>query len=114
MTEISQHYRTLGLAIEFAQQAHRVNGQNLANVNTPEYKAQEVSFEQFIEKLDTGSSSHLGHLDVDDVSGLKTRADGNNVDLERELSLLKKNTLAFQMLTQLLGSKMGIIQRSIS
>ena len=114
MTEISQHYRTLGHAIEYSQQAHRVNGQNLANVNTPEYKAQEVSFEQFIEKLEKGVSSQLGDLNVQDVSGLKTRADGNNVDLERELSLLKKNAMAYQMLTQLLGSKMGIIQRSIS
>jgi flagellar basal-body rod protein FlgB len=114
MTEISQHYRTLAHAIEYAQQSHRVNGQNLANVNTPEYKAREVSFDQFIAKLEKSGSSQLGELDVKDISGLKDRADGNNVDLERELALLKKNAMAFQMLTQLLGSKMGIIQRSMS
>ena len=114
MTDISQHFQTLGHAIEYAQQAHRVTGQNLANVNTPEYQAQEVSFQQLLSKIEKGGSSELGQLDLQDVAGLKPRADGNNVDLERELALLKKNAMAFQMLSQLLGSKMGIIQRSIS
>jgi flagellar basal-body rod protein FlgB len=115
MTDISQHFKTLGLAIQFAHESHRVTGQNLANENTPQYKAQELSFKQFLNKLedsDTGPED-ITQLAVRNVEGLTSRADGNNVDLERELALLKKNSMAYQTLTQLLGSKMGILQKSM-
>jgi flagellar basal-body rod protein FlgB len=118
MTDISQHFNTLGQAIQFAHESHRVTSQNLANVNTPHYQTQELSFQQFLSKLETGSESDnmndIASLVVRNVDGLTERADGNNVDLERELALLKKNSMAYQTLTQLLGSKMGIIQRSMT
>ena len=114
MTSISQQFHTLGQAIEYASQGHRVNGQNLANVNTPNYQAKELSFQEFISRIEKGHGADTGELEIKNVQGLPVRADGNNVDLERELGMLKKNAMAYQMLTQLLGSKMGIIQRSMT
>ncbi len=114
MTDTSQHFKSLSLAIQFAHQSHRVTGQNLANVNTPDYKARELSFDQFLQKVESGGNAdEIAQLEVRDVEGLATRADGNNVDLERELALMKKNSMVYQTLTQLLGSKMGIIQKSM-
>jgi len=115
MTDISQHFKTLGLAIQFAHESHRVTGQNLANENTPNYKARELSFDQFVDKLDDPQvgPADIAHLAVQEVEGLTERADGNNVDLERELAMMKKNSMAYQTLTQLLGSKMGILQKSM-
>jgi flagellar basal-body rod protein FlgB len=115
MTDISQHFKQLGLAIQFAHQSHRVTGQNLANENTPNYKARELSFEQFLEKAGDPKTnvSDITQLAVRHVEGLTERTDGNNVDLERELAMMKKNSMAYQTLTQLLGSKMGILQRSM-
>ena len=117
MTDISQHFHTLGAAIQFAHESHRATGQNLANVNTPNYKTKELPFEQLLSQLENPDSDGLTTADtyqLQDTSGLAERVDGNNVDLDRELAMMKKNTMAYQMLTQLLGSKMGIIQRSIS
>ncbi len=115
MTDISQHFNTLSLAIQFAQESHRVTGQNLANVSTPNYKAGEVSFEQFLSKIEDSKSSpaDITQMVVTKVEGLAERADGNNVDLERELAMMKKNSMTYQTLTQLLGSKMGILQRAM-
>lgn len=115
MTDISQHFNTLSQAIQFAHENHRVTGQNLANVNTPKYQTQELSFEHFLSTIKNGGTSHdVTSLKVSDVQGLAQRTDGNNVDLERELAMLKKNAMAYQTLTQLLGSKMGIMQRSMT
>ena len=102
--------------MEFARQSHLATGQNLANVNTPNYKTKEVSFDQIVAELESGSipTEASGRPSLLDVRGLEDRADGNNVDLDRELGMLKKNALAYQTLTQLLGSKMGILQRAIS
>jgi flagellar basal body rod protein FlgB len=34
--------------------------------------------------------------------------------MDREVARLKKNSLAYQTLTQLLGSKIGMLQRAIN
>ncbi len=111
MTGLPSQYRLLTNAIEFASQNHRVISQNMANVNTPNYQAKELSFEQFLE---VAGSKETREFNIEYVQGLSTRNDGNNVDMDRELASLKKNALAHQTLTQLLGSQIGIIQRAIS
>lgn len=113
MTDIFQHFQTLQHAIEYAHQSHQATGQNLANLNTPGYKAVEVPFEQLLEKIDSNAPS-LGSYQVDESQGLTERMDGNNVDVDHELAAMKKNALAHQTLTQLLGSKMGILKQAIN
>ena len=115
MTDISQHYRSLGLAIDFARESHRVIGQNLANVNTPGYKTAELSFEKLLSQVEAGSENDgLMTFETQATEGLAQRSDGNNVDMDRELANLKKTAMLYQTLTQLLGSKMGMLQRAIS
>ena len=72
MTDISQHFNTLSHAIQFAHESHRVTSQNLANVNTPHYQTQEVSFQQFLSKIESGSDNmnEITSLAVRDVEGL--------------------------------------------
>jgi len=115
MTGIFSHFHSLQTAIQFAEESHKATGQNLANVNTPNYKTKEVPFDQLLARLsqDPGMENRQS-FSVEPTSGLQERKDGNNVDLDRELAMLKKNSLAFQTLAQLLGSKMGILQKAIS
>ena len=113
MTDITQQFQALGKAIQFAQQSHNVTGQNLANVNTPDYKTREVSFQQLLESIESHSPK-LTVYEIKETPGLEERPNGNNVDMEREFGLIKKNSLVYQTLSQLLGAKMGIMQRSIS
>ena len=113
MTDIFPQFQSLQHAIEHASQSHQATGQNLANLNTPGYKAVEVSFDQLLEKIDSNAST-LGDYEISRTKGLKERMDGNNVDVDHELASMKKNTLAHQTLTQLLGSKMGILKQAIN
>ena len=115
MTVISSHFHKLQTAIDFAHHSHLVTVQNLANANTPNFKTKQVSFGQLLARLDGAASAGLeGTFKLEDVEGLDERSDGNNVDLDREIATLKTNALAYQTLTQLLGSQMGILQRAIS
>lgn len=114
MTGIVQHFETLQQAIQFAERAHRTTGQNLANINTPGYRALEVPFDQLLSKIRNEVGAEEESFLVQEVEGLEVRTDGNNVDLDRELAMLKKNALAYQTLTQLLGSKMGIMKQAIN
>lgn len=117
MTDISQQFHALGAAIQFAHESHRATGQNLANVNTPNYKTKELPFEQLLSQItqpDAEMDSMAVQFQLRETAGLAERVDGNNVDLDRELAMMKKNALAYQTLTQLLGSKMSILQSAIS
>lgn len=107
-----QQFDTLSAAIQMTAESHRVTGQNLANVNTPGYKSLEVNFEQLLARMD-GKQLESKHYSVSQTEGLPTRSDGNNVDMDRELAALKKNAMAYQTLTQLLGAKMGILKQAI-
>ncbi|MFK7765620.1 MAG: flagellar basal body rod protein FlgB [Mariniblastus sp.] len=116
MTGISSQFDNLQSAIQFAEQSHSVIGQNLANVNTPNFKTQQLSFEELLSEFKQRQKGGLpinASFSLKEAAGLQERADGNNVDMDRELALLKKNTLAYQTLTQLLGAKMGILKQSI-
>ena len=110
-----EQFRALQEAIQFASQNHRVSSQNLANINTPGYQTREVNFDQLLARLESSASTATNSdYEVSQVEELAQRRDGNNVDLDRELAALKKNTLAYQTLTQLLGSKMGILKQAIN
>ncbi len=113
MTGIVQHFRSLAEAIQYAEQNHRTSGQNLANLNTPGYRALEIPFDQLLSRIN-GESASGEEYAIHETEGLEVRSDGNNIDLDRELAMLKKNALAYQTLTQLLGSKMGILKQAIN
>ena len=106
----------LGNALRHSEHNHRVVSQNIANVNTPGYRTQQLSFDDFMKKVADGSAEHsvLGSLPVTRVEGLMERADGNNVDIDQQLASLKKNSLMFQTYSQLLAAKMSTYRKAIT
>lgn len=92
-------------------------GQNIANVNTPKYRALDVSFEKQLAKtLSDFSGAKLSDIqpEVQEVEGLRVRADGNNVDIDREMGQLSKNTLIYQTYSQLLASKLSMMRSAVT
>ncbi len=112
MNGLISQFQLLGSAARFAEQNHRTISQNLANVNTPGYKAKELSFEELLNANDRNANEV--EFAQKEVEGLEVRADGNNVDLDREMANLKKNSMAYQTLVQVMGSKIGIMNRAIT
>lgn len=77
---------------------------NMANIDTPGYRTQDVTFQQALTQT-MGGESPATKVTVKDVRGLMERPDGNNVDLDRESMLLAESQLSYQMGTQLLKSR---------
>jgi len=103
---------------------------NLANVDTPGYKAKQVNFEQTLKQelnrspdLDL-ASTRPGHLNSSEGKsrqyntslrrGGTPRADGNNVDIDRELLELTDTNLRFEALTTLLNKKYRLLKEIAS
>jgi len=115
MTGIPSQYSLLGNALEFAQFRHGVISQNIANVNTPGFQTREAAFQQFLDLAQSASGEiHTGEdFEVARTEGLTNRADGNNVDLDKEYGELKRNALMFQAFSQLLAAKMDTMRRAM-
>lgn len=85
---------------------------NLANVNTPGYKRQDVVFENVLDGYLEGSrksiyKTHPNHMDimasgdaqVVTESGSSLRIDGNNVNVDVEMAELAKNSIKYNAMT---------------
>ncbi|HUI55977.1 MAG TPA: flagellar basal body protein [Bryobacteraceae bacterium] len=81
---------------------------NIANADTPGYKTQDLDFQaSFQAALDGGSPETV------QVSGLPTKNDGNNVDLDREARLLAENALRFSVASNLMRSSLSQVREAI-
>ena len=98
---------------------HKVIANNIANVNTPGYKKMEVSFSDQLEKaLNESAMNKFDTLQPKIVISKEdtsetARNDGNNVDMDKEVSSLVKNTLTYSIYTQLLAKKYEGIKSAI-
>jgi len=101
---------------------HKTIANNLANADTPGYKALDISFNEqlnhFISKkhddLDSVSlSPPTLILEPDPTSG-QPRTDLNTVNVDQELVKLSQNTILHNTYLQLLGVKFRILKSAIS
>lgn len=89
---------------------------NIANVDTPNYKRQDVQFETYlIEQMAGGDSmdSYVDGMDLStleatiytDNSNLSYRLDGNNVDIDTENAELAKNQIKYSVMTDAISQE---------
>mgnify|MGYP001031143546 FL=1 len=111
---------------------HRVIAANVANADTPHYKAFEVAVGEELRKLRPEASrvqpvrTHAGHLPVgrggtDRVTlkavappELDLRADGNTVDLDRSMGSLAENAIQYKASAQFISRKFKSLKNAIS
>lgn len=108
---------------------------NMANVETPNYKTVEVAFEESLRQAirPNGSAVRLARTDehhlkpqsnqderVDEVehrlfrrNDTTTRKDGNNVDIEGEMINLAETALRYQSLSTLATKKLALMRMVI-
>ena len=85
--------------LELNSMREQVAASNIANIDTPGYHAKEANFASFLVSEDDDSED--SPVRVREQAGLLERADGNNVDEDREGSLLAKAQLEYQLGIQL-------------
>jgi len=105
---------TLSRALDLTSARQSLVSQNVANIDTPGYKARDIDFRQ---ELQRALADDLGPETaplVREVPGLIERPDGNNVSLDRESLLMAQNQLAFQVDVQLLRAEFNRLQQAIN
>jgi flagellar basal-body rod protein FlgB len=101
----------------------RTIANNVANVDTPNFKASEVRFEDTLRAALTRGNSKIAPSDAALQAGVKrasmldgtsARGDGNNVDIEREMEMLAEANLMYSALTQTMATRIGIMRSVIN
>ena len=94
---------------------------NIANMDTPGYRAKDYSFEQQLQTIELASTSsnHITPLEDSNRARLyevdsKVKTNGNNVDLEREMKEITKNAMQYITLVQYLNQKIKTLRTAIS
>ncbi len=118
MSVIPSQFDLIRNLLDATAARQRVTSQNIANVNTPGYKAREVNFEDQLARALARPGDSNGILDlapeVRFQDGLVERLDGNNVDIDRELGRSQKNTLLHNTYVRILSTKISTLRSAIS
>ena len=86
--------------------------ENIANVDTPGYKAARFDFEGYMRRaIAGGAASGSAHVHRQQASSVRT--DGNNVDMDREMVLLTQNALRYNAVMSQLGRKIDYLHSII-
>jgi flagellar basal-body rod protein FlgB len=91
--------------LSLASQRQTVIATNIANIDTPGYRTQDIDFQHALAQAgDQSRDSELVPI-AHKVPNLLERPDGNNVDMDRESLLMSQTQLQYQIGTQLLKSR---------
>ncbi len=117
------HLLTAG--IYYSGIRHKVISNNIANINTPNYKALDITFREQLKLFSKSLERGNGHNNISSLqppttiltpylSDQRPSIELNTVDIDQEQVKLAQNTLFHNSCLQLLGSKLRIIKASIS
>jgi len=112
--------------IDYSTTKGKVISQNIANIDTPNYKAKNVQFKDVLDDAKGNAinayKTDARHIDfsgsdvqpgVFNYSNFRTRHDGNGVDMDKEQANLATNQIYYNALVDRLNSKFNSLQNVI-
>ncbi len=120
-------FRSIELGLDQAQQKQSVLANNIANADTPGYKAKQVPFSQTLEHALKEPAigaykTHMEHVDFKGSESGSTRLNelkdryhhnGNGVDIDKEMASLAENQIQYNALIERLNGRFSSLQSVI-
>lgn len=112
--------------LDFSATKGKVISQNIANVDTPNYRAKNVSFKDVLANVQSNTleayrtnpqhltfKSATTHPGVFNYSNLRYRQNGNGVDMDKEQADLAANQIYYNALVDRINGKFNTLQNVI-
>jgi flagellar basal-body rod protein FlgB len=115
-----QNYQLARQMMDATVLRHQALAANIANAETPGYKRVDVSpafatqLQAALERGGTAESSKVQAQLVEDAMAKAVRPDGNNVEIEKELLALGKNSTEFNFLSQVVSTDIRNLRMAIT
>ncbi len=120
----------LGQVLDLRAAQHALTTANLANADTPEYRAKVIPFDRVLSEIVDRTDrpalqrTHAGHMpgldgdsrepDVEELEAPAWSADGNSVQLERETVRLTENAMMFEAVSTGLSKRLAMLRFAAS
>ncbi len=126
MKVIDNTMRTLENSLHYSTAKNKAISNNIANVDTPNYKAQNVSFQSMLDEASNNlnlKKTYKKHLPETNLGNrqhsIRTNNhttynhNGNNVDMDKEMADLAENQIFYRSLVDRLNGKFQTMQTVI-
>ena len=109
--------RVLGLALDGVTLRQQVTADNIANVDTPHFRATSVDFETSLRRaVDGGEVTNASNADVHAETAptdTPVGANDNNVDLRKETLSAVQSQFQYQILTRAVNDRFTLVRDSL-
>ena len=127
----NQTMSVLEKALDLRSVKHNSIVSNIANMDTPNYKAFDFVVEEELDKLMrsengielrrtqpghfSGNGDHLDNnkIEIDSRREMTARADGNSVNIDKEMANLAENNLMYNALAEIMSKKCQGLKEAI-
>lgn len=126
MKLFGQTISSLEKGLDYSATRGKAISQNIANVDTPNYKAKKVSFKNMLQDAKQQQlqayktdQKHIdfkntkGQAGVFDVRNFSYRHNGNGVDMDQEQASLAENQIYYNALVDRLNGKFNTLQNVV-
>ncbi|RIX41207.1 MAG: flagellar basal body rod protein FlgB [Rhodocyclales bacterium GT-UBC] len=131
MASLEQKLSVFSQAMNLRAQRHQVLASNVANADTPNYKARDFNFEQAMQNAMAGRSNGsiglattaAGHIRAGGMQGgaalqyrreTQSAVDGNTVDMDVERTQISENAVQYQIVSQLISDSFKGIRSALA
>jgi len=114
---------TLENAIDYSNQKQKVIAQNIANVDTPNYKAKTVTFKDSLSSAMNANVTSSKHISFSATNNSSTAVvsksnatynnSGNSVDMDKEMTDLATNQIYYNALIDRISGKFSSLENVI-
>ena len=127
----SRSISLLERSLDASSLRQKVLSNNIANIDTPNFKRSDVSFQEALQDAMSGDilagrttdarHMQIGSTKLEDVrpsvfkeDTTTLRLDGNNVDVDVEMTNLAENQILYNAMTQQINAKFGLLKYAIN
>ena len=130
MSDLTQQLDVFSKALSLRTQRHQVLASNIANADTPNYKARDMDFSKAMESAVAGRTGGLGmartsgqHLEASAGSAFahlqyrgvtQSSVDGNTVDMDVERADISENAMQYEILTRLVTDRLQSVRSALT
>lgn len=121
------NYNLLRNALNASSMRQEIISSNISNVNTENYKVGQVQFESLLSqsknslRMKQTNELHIGFDDLSQIDPLVTKKtgtavkeNGNNVDIDMEMTNQAQNSLYYNALVTQMNAKLRLLNTAIS
>ena len=112
----NKNFTLLSWMLDITAAKQKVFSQNIANVNTPNYRRRTLNFKESLrDAMSKGTASAYANIQghIEKPQNTPVRNNGNNVDIDLEMMNMDENKSFYKIYTTIYNNKSAMVKKAI-